>query len=151
MNFLLLVFTFEYSILLRRGKEKGAGMGIGRIVPGGRRNRGEGIQQRRKVRKAGNTTIIDRTCVCFLSVRERSERKGPQQSPERKKEKKGVSNHPHTKPFFLYYAKHPFSIPQGGEDRSPHPPDHLSNDHEQGADRQQAARANGESSAGGRQ
>lgn len=68
------------------------------------------------------------------------------ESPSKVKEKEGGKKEcqiTQTQNLFLYYAKHPFSIPQGGEDRSPHPPDHLSNDHEQGAERQQAARANG--------
>lgn len=126
-------------------------MGIGRIVPGGGTNRGEGMQERWRGRKTGKHDDY-RPYVCVFFEREGAERKKgpPAKSREKERKKKRSVKSPTHKTFFLYYAKHPFSIPQGGEDRSPHPPDHLSNDHEQGADSQQAARAKGESSAGGR-
>lgn len=83
----------------------------------------------------GNTTIIDRTCVCFFSDREgerASEKRPPQQqqSPKRRKKedppppKKGSVKSPTHKSFFFSILRktiHPFSIPQGGDDRSPPP------------------------------
>lgn len=99
--------------MIRRNSEQG------REEIRGARNCRNGGAENERAKGKGNTTIIDRTCVCFLSERSggASEKEAPtaaaksKEKERRSPQKKGVSNHPHTNPFFQYYAKPSIHFP----------------------------------------
>lgn len=125
-------------------------MGIGRIA-GKKGGEKLGARECRKGPKGrGNTTIIDRTCVCFFGA---SERKAPTaKSKEKERNKKRSVKITHTQnPFFYTTQNIHFPSLTAAKIKAPTPriiEAMITSKERTGS---KAARAMGESSAGGRQ